>query len=712
MAVRPEIRRIGSARRLRGAGALAWLLALAVAPRAEAATVAYVVSELADSISVVDADAGVSRGTIRVGEAPVAIAAGCDGRRVYVANFASESVSVIDTASNRVVSVWRLGQPPTSITVGPDCLAAFVGLAGPGEVAVVDLASGAIRRRTPVDAIPEGLAPSADGKDLYVASRLHDSVAVLDVASGDLRRTVDLFAGSGPYRVAFGTEGGRAYFADVDSNVLSVVSVADGVVQRTVPSGNSPAGIVELPGSVGARLLVASSQDDSVHVVVPDDYAVEATIPVGRWPVAIRVDPSRILAGVANFSSSEVSLIDMATLEVRSTVAVDRGPRDLVFVELTDPAPVAPSVPAPEANAAETVFLRTNDRQVYVVDMTAGTKRLLMATSRMAQLIEARSDGSRLYVAALTKVQAVDPELDRIVAEVDTGTARILRLSGDERTLFVVKSGPEQLVVLDARTLAVRSRFNLDFQPVALAVSRRGDRAYVSWGESDGAGVIAIDTATNREVARYPLADVGQGFLELGADDRLLFAASYSGSIVSIDTATGAVLGERALRDRIDAMQIGAPGRLGVLFRDNHYRIFEVAGQLLSKLREPAGTCSQGFINRRVFMPETDWVYFATPKRICAVNVLTHEIANAVDLDFGFANPSPVELLPVRPSRNCTGDCDADGVVTVEEIVRAVSIGLGAADATTCASADADGDRTVTVDELISAVLHALEGCG
>jgi photosystem II stability/assembly factor-like uncharacterized protein len=62
-------------------------------------------------------------------------------------------------------------------------------------------------------------------------------------------------------------------------------------------------------------------------------------------------------------------------------------------------------------------------------------------------------------------------------------------------------------------------------------------------------------------------------------------------------------------------------------------------------------------------------------------------------------------------SQRCVGDCGGDGLVTVDELVRAVNVALGSAALSTCKAADGDCDGSVTVDELVSAVRAALEGC-
>ncbi|HVN83995.1 MAG TPA: ELWxxDGT repeat protein [Candidatus Binatia bacterium] len=59
----------------------------------------------------------------------------------------------------------------------------------------------------------------------------------------------------------------------------------------------------------------------------------------------------------------------------------------------------------------------------------------------------------------------------------------------------------------------------------------------------------------------------------------------------------------------------------------------------------------------------------------------------------------------------CSGDCNRDGTVSVDELVRAVAIALGMASVDDCSPADTDGNGVVTVDELVQAVNSALNGC-
>lgn len=59
----------------------------------------------------------------------------------------------------------------------------------------------------------------------------------------------------------------------------------------------------------------------------------------------------------------------------------------------------------------------------------------------------------------------------------------------------------------------------------------------------------------------------------------------------------------------------------------------------------------------------------------------------------------------------CAGDCDANGEVTVNEIVTLVAIALGNATGASCRNGERDDDGAVTVDEIVAAIGSALRGC-
>jgi subtilase family serine protease len=81
------------------------------------------------------------------------------------------------------------------------------------------------------------------------------------------------------------------------------------------------------------------------------------------------------------------------------------------------------------------------------------------------------------------------------------------------------------------------------------------------------------------------------------------------------------------------------------------------------------------------------------------------------DLCTGLGTPDVDLLVRAFAAAACPGDCNGDGVVTIDEIVTGVNIALGATPLSQCPGLDANGDGVVTVDELLEAVSRALNGC-
>jgi hypothetical protein len=67
------------------------------------------------------------------------------------------------------------------------------------------------------------------------------------------------------------------------------------------------------------------------------------------------------------------------------------------------------------------------------------------------------------------------------------------------------------------------------------------------------------------------------------------------------------------------------------------------------------------------------------------------------------ATPTPIVA--------CAGDCDGDGRVGIDELLRAVRIAMHSAPLSACSSLDTDGDELVSISELVGAVGSALHGC-
>ncbi len=72
------------------------------------------------------------------------------------------------------------------------------------------------------------------------------------------------------------------------------------------------------------------------------------------------------------------------------------------------------------------------------------------------------------------------------------------------------------------------------------------------------------------------------------------------------------------------------------------------------------------------------------------------------------ATPTPT---PTTALSGCVGDCDGNGQVAVNELIRGVNIALAKATLDLCPSFDANDNGLVSINELVIAVRNALNGC-
>jgi hypothetical protein len=91
------------------------------------------------------------------------------------------------------------------------------------------------------------------------------------------------------------------------------------------------------------------------------------------------------------------------------------------------------------------------------------------------------------------------------------------------------------------------------------------------------------------------------------------------------------------------------------------------------------------------------------PGDTCPFNCVINEtcpVSGTLDVNVKFAQTCP-----------CAGDCDRDGMVTLNEVITGVGIGLGTNSIDECPGFDANDDDIVGVTDLISGVDNSLNEC-
>lgn len=122
------------------------------------------------------------------------------------------------------------------------------------------------------------------------------------------------------------------------------------------------------------------------------------------------------------------------------------------------------------------------------------------------------------------------------------------------------------------------------------------------------------------------------------------------------------------------------------------------------------------FVYRLAMGPADDWVVAVasgSSQGRSVIKVWPPEFdQDLAQKEFAYLGVGPHFVAGACPdSKPCVADCNADGSVSIDEIVRAVNVALGTMDPRRCLAADQTGDGAVMVEELIAAVSNLLRGC-
>ncbi len=337
----------------------------------------YVVCQDSDEVRVLDPASATVLGSIHVGHGPRGIVLSADGRRLYVTNASSDSVSVIDTSSREVVQTLPTGFEPAGVVLDKSGATLYVANRLSSDISVIDLSSGVEIKRLLAGRGASYLALSPDGKWIYCThiypnpgafrSEPDSEITIIDTST---RRVVDrkaLHNVAGMFHVAASADGKLVAVAQLrPKNLIPLAHVEHGAVfgDSLTLFGDDIGGTVQipideldryyaLPWGVAitldkSKIFLTTAGSQSVTAIdVPrllktvrtrrqsfaNDLSasaeyVSARIPVGHNPRGFALSPDGKRLYVANRLDDTISVIDIETQKVISTIDLG-GPRNV-----------------------------------------------------------------------------------------------------------------------------------------------------------------------------------------------------------------------------------------------------------------------------------------------------------------------------------------------------------------------------------------------
>jgi DNA-binding beta-propeller fold protein YncE len=162
---------------------------------------------------------------------PRDVAISADGGTAYIAGcpkICSEgAVRIFDTGTRRFTGRITVGNNPLRIVLGPDGRSAYTANLGGATVSVVDLPSSRTVATVPTVPSPTGLALSGDGNWLFVTSNAVGDIAAIDTRTG--REQGRVSAGRKAREIVLSPDGRRAWVSTInDVIVLDTATLTGG----------------------------------------------------------------------------------------------------------------------------------------------------------------------------------------------------------------------------------------------------------------------------------------------------------------------------------------------------------------------------------------------------------------------------------------------------------------------------------------------------
>ncbi|MFF4989015.1 YncE family protein [Streptosporangium saharense] len=257
-------------------------------------------------------------------------------------------ISVVDVDTHRILDVIDLApeHAPHALQLDPATGLLYVsvegGPQGPGGLLALDPRTREVRARYSAEApIPHWAVLTPDGRRAYTANKQSPYVSVIDLADGGPVRRVPV---AGSEDLALSPDGTRLFVATPTISVpadpraayaVRVVDTASDEVVHGIPLDEVPSPVhVTDDGTllVGQWRFTGAPagppfRSGLLSVFDAVTYEPRAELEVGLGPTNIVSTPDSTTAFVANLQSGTVSVVDLTTFRVVTTLEVDRGER-------------------------------------------------------------------------------------------------------------------------------------------------------------------------------------------------------------------------------------------------------------------------------------------------------------------------------------------------------------------------------------------------
>ena len=503
------------------------------------------------------------------------------------------SVAVIDCRANRITRWLPLDRGIDTMAYSPSTNKVYCadksgyGGSGSPSVVVIDGTSDRVLTRIAVPGDPGSLCYDSIGNRMYCFGDCDSWVATIDCRTDSV--TTIFYAGDGCSPACFYAPANRLYCLSSQQGRVSVVNCRPPATVDTVILGYSVGSILYNPKQ--DKLYCANGTGHELAVIDGASGRVLKTVEVGRTPGALVCSQDGTRLYCANADDGTVNVVDCAGDGVVSTVRVGHIPNALCLSPNSDRL----------FCANEGGWDATADSTVSVIDCHTRAIAATLVVALHPVSLAYDSVHRRVFCASNTQpspegrfetqIDGFDAaSLTRVLQVRFPGRPRDICYDPVHDRLYVLRSEPDKVAVVNCRAGALTAQFWAGGSPEKLCFSQRrhklycasqdsahgfgtegnDDKALPGRGGYSGCGrtVAVVSTDADSSIAKLRVASGPYALCYVPEVDRVYCACSGSDTVVVIDCESDRI---------VDRVAVGSNPR-ALDYSPNHGLVFVANG--------------------------------------------------------------------------------------------------------------------------------------
>ncbi|MBL7753368.1 MAG: beta-propeller fold lactonase family protein, partial [Chitinophagaceae bacterium] len=267
-----------------------------------------------------------------------------------------------------------------------------------------------------------------------------------------------------------------------------------------------------------ARCYIPNSGSNNVSVVDVASQSVISTIPVGNAPRCVAIIGRLHRAYITNVSGASVSVINITNNTVIATIPVGAGASGAVA------SPDGNTVYISNGSAGTVSVINTNTNAV--------TATISVGTSPFYEAIS--PDGTKLYVSngVSNTVSVINTSTNSVIHTISGLTSpRNLVTNADGSLLYVTNSAAATVSVINTSTYAITTTLTVGTTPVGIALNKTNTRLAVANVNSNSVSIFSLPSHTLLTTISSGLS-APRG-LSFTANDSNLFIVNTTSNLLS-----------------------------------------------------------------------------------------------------------------------------------------------------------------------------------